>query len=656
MVWDKGLDKTSAAYKLASSDARVVRSVAGPGSGKTFAIKRRIVHLLEKGIEPEKILVITFTRTSASDLRSEIMSIGVEGCEKVVAKTIHSHALLILHRSEIRTIISREPRIVIDHEIDPALRDIDFPQDKDIKERRKMLETYQAAWANLQNEDPGLPRDEVEEEFTERITGWLEYHQGMMIGEVIPIALRYLQNNPASPEIGKHDFILVDEYQDLNRAEQEFIRLLSGSKNIVIVGDDDQSIYGFKYAHPEGIRQIRNFYGDYDDIIFNTIRRCPKYVTRLASALISKNRNRTLGELVPYEQNQEGNVQIAQWPNSDQEIDGVVQIIKKEINSKLLNPEDILVLSPRRLFGYKIRDTLRSNGIPAKSFFREDIIKNKKVQRAYSLLYLLAFPKDKISLRFLLGCKSQNFKYTQYKRLRDYSEANELTIRDALNAVLLNKIRITGISWLIKDYGEILNDLAILRRRLLEDPENIFDYFSSSEDDGVEFDEIISLYRDILSNNPCENKDDEEYISGWIKRIISKVAESISLPDSPENIEQVRIMSLHSSKGLSAKFVIMVSMIDELMPFIGNNDNRTRQQIIEEQRRLFYVAMTRCKSSEKDYQGKLIISSFIWLDETTAKRIKLKVGNGRQRQMQVTRFLDDFGRIKPRTILGRNLI
>jgi superfamily I DNA/RNA helicase len=221
MVWDKELDKTSATYKLASSDAKVIRSLAGPGSGKTFAIKRRIVHLLEKGVEPEKILVITFTRTSASDLRSEIMSTGVKGCEKVVAKTVHSHALLILHRSEIKTLLSREPRIVIDHEMDPALRDIDFPQDKDIKERRKMLKTYQAAWANFQNEDPGLPRDDVEEEFAERIAGWLEYHQGMMIGEVIPITLRYLQNNPASPEIGKYDFILVDEYQDLNRAEQE---------------------------------------------------------------------------------------------------------------------------------------------------------------------------------------------------------------------------------------------------------------------------------------------------------------------------------------------------------------------------------------------------------------------------------------------------
>jgi superfamily I DNA/RNA helicase len=278
------------------------------------------------------------------------------------------------------------------------------------------------------------------------------------------------------------------------------------------------------------------------------------------------------------------------------------------------------------------------------------------VKRAYSLLYLLAFPNDKISLRFLLGCKSSNFKYNQYKKLRDYSETHELTIRDILNEVLLNKIRLTGISWLVKDYGEILNDLAILKRRLVEDPENIFDYFFSDEDDGIEFDEIISLYRDILSNNPCENKDDEEYISGWTKKVFAKLAESIALLDSPGDIEQVRIMSLHSSKGLSAKFVIMVSMIDELMPFIGDNDDRARQQIVEEQRRLFYVAMTRCKSSEKDYQGRSIISSFIWLDDITAKRIRLKADNGRQRQMQATKFLDDFGRIRPKTILGRDLI
>jgi superfamily I DNA/RNA helicase len=653
MIWDNGLDKTSATYKLASSDARVIRSIAGPGSGKSFALKRRIIHLLENGLDPQKILAITFTRTSAADLKREIASIKINGCEKVVAKTIHSHALLILHRSEIKTIVSREPRIVIDHEIKPALRDIDFPSDAKIKTREKMLETYQSAWANLQNEEPGMPRDEVEEEFTKRITEWLKYHQGMLVGEVIPIALRYLQDNPASPEIGKYDVILVDEYQDLNRAEQEFIRLLTGSKSIVIVGDDDQSIYGFKFAHPEGIRQLDKYYGNYDDIAFNTIRRCPQYVTRLASALISKNSNRTLGALVPYVKNQEGCVNLIQWPNSNKEIEGIVKIVKKEIDAKLVKPEDILILSPRRLFGYKIRDMLRYNGIPAKSFFREDIISNKNVQRVYSLLYLLAFPNDKISLRFLLGCKAGDFKTGQYKKLRDYADAHELTVKAALEAVLLDKIRITGVSGIVKDYGEILNDLAVLKRRLLEDPDNIFVHFN--DDDGIEFDEINSLFQDILSDNPCEDKDNEEYVSDWIKTIISKLAESLATPDSPENIEEVRIMSLHSSKGLSAKYVIMISMIDELMPFISADDNTNEQQIIEEQRRLFYVAMTRCKSSENEYPGRLIISSFIWLNDTIAKKIGLKKANGKERQMQATRFLDDFGKIKPKSVLGSTL-
>ena len=139
MFWNEGLDEESATYKLASSKFRIIRSVAGPGSGKSFAIRRRIMRLLETGIDPEKILAITFTRTAAADLRKEISKIGVKGYEKITARTVHSHALLILHRSEIKTITSREPRMVIDHEISPALRDIEFPPETTIPDRKEML-------------------------------------------------------------------------------------------------------------------------------------------------------------------------------------------------------------------------------------------------------------------------------------------------------------------------------------------------------------------------------------------------------------------------------------------------------------------------------------------------------------------------------------
>ena len=657
MLWNKGLDKNTAAYRLASSDSRIIRSVAGPGSGKTFAINRRIIRLLEAGINPENILAITFTRTAAADLRKEISGIGLAGCEKVIARTVHSHAMMILHRSEIKTIVSREPRIVIDHEIKPALRDIDFPPDSNISIREDLLKMYESAWANNQIDDPGMPRNEIEEEFEKRIIAWLKYHQGILVGEVIPIALKYLQNNPASPEIGRFDTILVDEYQDLNKAEQEFIRLLSGNSNIVIVGDDDQSIYRFKYAHPDGIRKIEDLYGGYDNVFFNEIRRCPKLITALASELITKNTNRTLGVLIPYEKNQDGIVNILQWDDSFQEINGIVKIIKNEIDQKLVKPEDILILSPRRLFGYKIKDILIINGINAKSYFREDIIKNKKVQRAYSLLYLLAFPHDKIALRYLLGRKDSNFKYSQYKKLKEYAECNNLSIREVLDYLLEDKIKIPNITGILSDYREILNDLLSLKRRLFESPENVFEYFYNTDETEIEFYEIINLYQSILLENPFEANDDEDYFSDWIKKIISKLAEGIALPDSPENIDHVRIMSLHSSKGLNAKFVIMISMVDELIPFFSDKNLDDVQLILEEQRRLFYVAMTRCKSSENEYPGRLIISSFTWLPGIEALKIGINVLNPkRSKQMQTTRFINDFGRLKPKVIKGNEYL
>jgi superfamily I DNA/RNA helicase len=654
MAWNDNINSESPAYKLITSNAPIIRSIAGPGSGKSFAIKKRIMRLLEEGVEPTKILAITFTRTAAADLKKEISSIGIKGCEKVEAKTLHSHAMLILLRSDVKTIKRRQPRIALEHEIDPALRDIEYPTDSSIDDRRKLLKLYEAAWANLQIEEPGLPRDKTEEEFQDKIVDWLIYHQGMMIGEVIPIALNYLQNNPASPEIGKYSAILIDEYQDLNKAEQVFISLLRGTADVVIVGDDDQSIYGFKYAYPEGIRQISNLYGEYSDINFDIIRRCPKRVTRMASALISKNPNRTLAELIPFEKNQEGQIEILQWNNYEDEINGIVYIVEQEIEQNNISPGDILILVPRRLIGYKIENKLIVQGVPAKSYFREDIIKNDAVRRAYSLIQLLANPTDKISLRFLLGFGSNNFRMNQYKILKNYSDDNSKTIKTVLDEILKEKVSIKGISNIIKEYRKILMDLIQIKKKLADDPLHVFELFSQDDDD-EDFYEINSIFQEIMNKKPfiIDNYDD---FDAWLKDIVNDLTYSIAMPDTPETTDNVRIMSLHASKGLNAKFVIMVSMIDDLMPFIPKNTIDV-QKTIEEQRRLFYVAMTRCRSSEHDYQGRLIISSFIWIYGIDAVKMGIPITNPKNnKKVSASRFIADFGRTAPKTILGSTLI
>lgn len=119
---------------------------------------------------------------------------------------------------------------------------------------KRLKVAYEAAWARLQHHQPGYALSPADAAFQADLLAWLRFHDAMLIGEVIPQLHEYLSSNPAAQERQEFSHILVDEYQDLNRAEQGVVDLLSDAADVCIVGDDDQSIYSFKHAHPEGIR------------------------------------------------------------------------------------------------------------------------------------------------------------------------------------------------------------------------------------------------------------------------------------------------------------------------------------------------------------------------------------------------------------------
>lgn len=163
MAWNDGIENDSPAYNLAASDAITIRAVAGPGSGKSFAIKKRILRLLEAGVSPDEILAITFTRTAAHDLKTEISSLGITGADEVHARTLHSHALRILMKEGVLEQTGRIPRMIIDHEQKPILRDLDRPEFGNVRDKEKLLSGYLAAWARLQQDDPGFEQSTIDE-------------------------------------------------------------------------------------------------------------------------------------------------------------------------------------------------------------------------------------------------------------------------------------------------------------------------------------------------------------------------------------------------------------------------------------------------------------------------------------------------------------
>lgn len=217
MAWFDNLDPASSAYMIAASQNARIRVLAGPGTGKSFAMKRRGARLLETGVDPTNILPVTFTRVAAEDLHRELVGMGAPGCDQLEGVTLHSLALKFLVRQHILESTGRTPRPLNAFELKPLEKDL--AAHGGVYEIRGKINAYETGWARLQDQDPAQPYQPSDIAFANALRGWLTFHRAMLIGEVIPIFEEYLRLNPGSPERTEFEHILVDEFQDLNRAE-----------------------------------------------------------------------------------------------------------------------------------------------------------------------------------------------------------------------------------------------------------------------------------------------------------------------------------------------------------------------------------------------------------------------------------------------------
>ena len=179
MPWNQNLDAKTPAYQIASSMKQNIRVIAGPGTGKSFAMKRRVARLLENGVEPKSILPVTFTRVAAGDLHRELVSMGVAGCEQIKGVTLHSLALQMLSRNHVLEATGRIPRPLNDFEIEPLIADLK-KEHGGVRKIKKLIKAYEAAWARLQHEEPGYIQSEEDRLFESDLQSWLGFHHAML--------------------------------------------------------------------------------------------------------------------------------------------------------------------------------------------------------------------------------------------------------------------------------------------------------------------------------------------------------------------------------------------------------------------------------------------------------------------------------------------
>jgi DNA helicase II / ATP-dependent DNA helicase PcrA len=615
-AWNDGL--SGVALDIASSDDARLRVLAGPGTGKTYALKRLVMRLLDRGDDPERILVVTFTRTAAADLRQEMSSLGVSGCERIVAGTLHSVCFRILLSSTALAAHNRIPRTLIQvkkhsgilgFEYAPLLKDLGSDRTfGDVRARIKLIRAYEAAWARQQQQPAGVAATTVDQRFESALKEWLMFHESMLIGELVPEALNYLDGNPLAPERTQFDRVIVDEYQDLNKAEQSIIDLLAQNGTLMIVGDEDQSIYSFRHANPDGIADFINRHAGTVDKTLGECRRCGHSIVTAANNLISVNH---VGSAPPFSgmaldpTRPTGEIHVVQWPTLGDEIQDIADYVGHVVNAGVYGAGDILIMTPRRRIGYQIRNAIRRLGVQAHSFFHEEVLEADDSQEAFTLLTLLANNEDRVALRFWLGFGSNTWLTTQYTRLRTHCETTGDTPWDALDKMDSGALPSVGYANLLSRFRLLKTKLAPLAN--LAGGDLIDALFPAGAD-------WADPLREMLMGSSIDTLTDAP-------ELLTLVRDYVTQPEIPTHPDFVRIMSLHASKGLTAKVAVVTSVVDSLIP---NSDLTAtaveRSRAEREQRRLFYVAITRGRDV-------LVLSSPASIPPTTAVQMNARIGN-----------------------------
>ena len=639
LSWSDDLSPNTPAHKIASSNNARVRVVAGPGTGKSFAMKRRVARLLEEGVKPSAILPVTFTRVAAEDLHRELIGMNVPNCDKLNGTTLHSLALKILMRNDVLRATRRAPRPLNDFEIAPLISDL-MREHGGKRNIEKMRMAYEAAWARLQHDQPGGATSPADIAYQTDLVAWLRFHEAMLIGEVVPQLYQYLYTNPAAKERAEYKHILVDEYQDLNRAEQGVIDMLSGEAEVCIVGDDDQSIYSFRHAHPDGIQEWLSTNTDVDDVGLDECRRCPTQVVDMANHLISHNTCRPVSrQLSPIPVNGDGNIQIIQYPSIDKEVAGISKIVT-DLLANGTPAGDILILTQSRAFGKPLYEALIKSGTPTKSYYSETELSHIYAQRSFSLLKLLINREDRVALRWLIGVDNNNWGAAGYRHIRKHCETTGISPWDALTQLENGGIQLPHTGSIVNSFQEINQNLNALET--LPDLASVINKLFPDGQDATR--DIRELALGILQN--ATHNDREIFVR--------ELATAISQPEIPTEIKDVRIMSLHKSKGLSAPVTIIAGCVQGLLPRPPDG-GLTPAQHLEEQRRLFYVGITRVKAVPQDGKpGTLILTYCQKIPIADAHLALIKPAQIRNREaiLHASQFISELGPSAPTPIAG----
>ena len=575
---------------------------AGAGSGKTRVLTHKIAHLIKNNlVDAENILALTFTNKAAEEMRHRVQKIIKSKSALVTMGTFHSVCAKML-RSEIHNLGYTSEFSIFDVQDQTSLfkvllEPMDFPKNyitpKDLRFKISYFKNRLISPDDAKKKAT-IIIDKHYAELYEKYQIALKENNALDFDDLLLLPLQIFEKYPKILETyqEKWKYILVDEYQDTNKPQFMLVKNLAKShKQICVVGDDDQSIYGWRGADISNILDFEKTFKNSEIFKLETNYRSTSYILDSAYSVVKNNHNRASKELVANNGNGE-KLGLMQTNDEMEESDAVISALQKEIKLEKRNFSDFAVLYRTNSQSRAIEDAFRRSGIPYNIIGGVRFYERKEIKDLIGYLSLILNPKDTISLRRVVNFPPRGIGLKTVDKCVIEAEKRNVEMIEVLNKPENMGIRgkqadaLDVFYNIISKYNDLLPKLNAgeLVRALIEEA-GIKKYYqdSTSPEESERYENVLEFIKSVdvfMKRSP----------DGGLPQFIEEVSLLTDLDQWNDQNNRVTMMTVHSSKGLEFPVVFLTGLEDGLFPLHRSLDSN---ETLEEERRLFYVGVTR---------------------------------------------------------------
>ena len=586
-----------------------VMIVAGAGSGKTRVITYRVAHLIRKGIDPFNILVLTFTNKAAKEMRGRIMKVAGPDAKNIWMGTFHSVFAKLLRVEALKigypnnfTIYDTDDSkslirsILKEQQLDDKLYNANFVYNRISSSKNNLISPSEYLQnEHIQAEDFSAGRGKMGEIY--QLYSQRCYKAGAMDFDDLLYKTNVLLRE--SPEVlykyqNKFKYLMVDEYQDTNFSQYLIVKkLAANNENICVVGDDAQSIYAFRGAN---IQNILNFEKDYPDLkVFKLEQnyRSTQNIVNVANSIIANNKNQ-LKKLV-YSENETGDkIRVLRAFSDNEEGKIVAESIAQEQAVKGSKYQNFAILYRTNAQSRAMEEALRKLNIPYKIYGGLSFYQRKEIKDLIAYFRLTFNPNDEEAIKRIINYPRRGIGDTTVERIIIAADQHNLTLwevisnspkyLDARSTASVGNFALLIQSFQVMTKTHSAYDTAL---HIAQHSTLLKDLYSDKSVEGLSrYENIQELLNGIKEFS--EREDIEEKSLNIFMQDIALLTNDDN--DKNPNADTVSLMTIHSAKGLEFENVFVVGLEENLFPSQMSLSSRLD---LEEERRLFYVAITR---------------------------------------------------------------